>query len=506
MNFIKRKTKYSNLFILMLAAFFMLAFFIKGNQGKPLAYQIQKDTNVGGPFESSNSTSRYALTEAIVEHHTFFLTKEEARFASPDLVYHNGKFLSIFMPGISFIGTPFYLLGNKFGLPQLFTYFSVTLFAFIDIFLIARIVYKLGGNLYASFLAGFLFLFGTNALSYSLFYTQHATSVMFLLLCFLTAMDERTVVKNVLFGIFAGISLLLDIPNVILLVPLGLYIVSKHFTANTEDTKIQFSFNTKIIAILFGLLPFLCVTAWYNFQTTGSYTKLGQSIGRTDYQRINEKTKSTPKHVASSQVLPFLPRNQIGGIYTLVLSDERSWLFYSPIVLLGIFGIRSLYKEKKKTGLTNVIVGTILINILLYSMFDDPWGGWAFGPRYLIPGAAMLCIGLGIAIQKYKRNIWFVILFAVTAVYSLTINTIGALTTSAIPPKVEAIHFIQPIPYTYLYNINLLKENRMSSLIYNVVFSHLQGWIYSLTLAAILLLITLCLYYLALVTKEDTTK
>src|SRR5579883_1248423 len=101
--YIQKKLIYLILFLCLIA----LAFFIKGQVGNPIYYQNELNTQVGGPFEVSNSTSRYALTEAIVTKHTFFLTPELARFSAPDVSYYNGKFFSLFTPGVSFFSIPF---------------------------------------------------------------------------------------------------------------------------------------------------------------------------------------------------------------------------------------------------------------------------------------------------------------------------------------------------------------------------------------------------------------
>jgi hypothetical protein len=502
-----KKIRFVNILFVALIALFALGLCVKGGLVHTTDYlHNEKARSVGGPFESSNSTSRYVLTEAIVEHNTFILNKDEAKFASPDVALYNSNFLSIFMPGISLIGVPFYIFGKIVGSPQLFAYLSVTLFGFINMFLIARIAYKLGANSYAALLGGFLFLFGTDALSYSLFYTQHVTSVTFLLISLLSVLGKKTVLKNTLFGLSAGISLLLDIPNIIFLLPVGMYLLSQYINIQKAGDAIRMAFNMKFITILLGLIPFLVVLAWYNLHTTGSYTKIGQTIGQSSYFTVKDTKEKQAVTLPTSQsymeVVPFKPRVQTNGFYTLLVSNERSWLYYSPIVWLGILGIVQLYRKRQKTAVANVLVGVIGLNILLYSMFDDPWGGWAFGPRYLIPAAAMLCVGLGIAIQAYSRRIWFLMLFTLTALYSITINVLGALTTGAVPPRTEAEHLLAPIPYTYLYNINLAKEDKISSLVYNLFFNNLPGGTYILLVTGILVITGILLYQLATTVKE----
>ncbi len=502
-----KKARIFNITSVAVIALLVLSLCVKGGLVNTTDYlHDEKAKGVGGPFESSNNTSRYVLTEAIVEHNTFLLNKDEAKFASPDVSLYDNKFFSIFMPGVSLIGVPFYMLGKYFGSPQIVAYLSVTLFGFLTMFLIARVAYKLGANIYAALLAGFIFLFGTNALSYSLLYTQHVTSVAFLLISLLSVLGKRTVVKNSIFGLSAGVGLLLDIPNVIFLLPIGMYLLSQYINLQKVGESIRVSLNMKFITVLLGLIPFLVVFAWYNLHTTGSYTKFGQTIGQSSYFAVKDKKQThaikVPTQQSTPQALPFKPRAQINGFYTLLMSDERSWLYYSPIVWLGILGIVQLYKSKRKQAIANIITGIVLLNILLYSMFGDPWGGWAFGPRYLIPAAAMLCVGLGVAIQTYAKRIWFLIPFALTALYSIAVSVLGALTTSAIPPKTEAEHLLNDIPYTYLYNIQLVAKEKLSSLFYNLFFNDLPGYVYVLLVTGIVVLTSTLLYHLAVTTRE----
>ena len=480
--------------LVSLIAALLLSFFVKGDYANGLAYQKNGDrqTSVGSPYESSSSTSRYVLTEAIVSG-SYNLTEDQARFASPDVSRYNNRFLSIFMPGVSFLGVPFYIIGQQFNAPQLLTYLSVTLFGFANMLLIARIAYKLGANVYASMLGGFLFLFGTNALAYSVVFTQHITSVSFILLSLLMLLSKPRVINFALFGVFLGMALLLDVPNMILMVPLCIALLAKNVTLFKQYSVTKLKLNLKIFAVLIGLIPMIVFTGWYNYQVTGTYTKIGQFIGQTAYFRDNvtvEKKNSETK----AKVVPFNPRDQINGAYILLLSNERSWLVYSPIVLIGILGLYTLYRQRLHRLIANAIIGTVLLNVVLYSMFPDPWGGWAFGSRYLIPAAALMSIGVAIAIQQYKTKLWFGALFIVLAMYSLFISALGALTTSAVPPKVEAVNLASPIPYTYAYNLQFIQQNDLSSLLYNILFSQVSAIVYMGALVAIAGVVTILLY------------
>jgi hypothetical protein len=170
----------------------LLALVVKGDRidDNTLAYQHNYDEKLTGPFESSGSSSRYALVQAIANTGTFFFNDAQAQLAAPDLVRYKDKYSSLFTPGVSFLALPFYFLGNYFGLPQLITYSSTTLISIINLILVIAISRKLGASRTSSFISGFLFLFGSNALTYSLTLTQHHWSILVILLATL-AMFKR---------------------------------------------------------------------------------------------------------------------------------------------------------------------------------------------------------------------------------------------------------------------------------------------------------------------------
>lgn len=461
----------------------MLALTTKGQVGDPIYYQTQKDTRVGGPYEASNSNSRYALTEAIVENNTFEFTDAQARFSSPDLVYYNDKWFTIFMPGVSFIGVPFYIIGKMYGMPQLFTYAATAVFGLINMFLVVILARRLGASYIPSIISGFVFLFATNALAYAQSLTQHHFSTTIVLLALLNAVGDRTLIKNIVLGALLGIGILFDIPNAFIILPILVFVFFKSFIISENSTRFLFSLKLNSIGFLVGILPLLAVSGWYNFQLTDSYTKIGQIIGRTDYGK--EQQKTTQQNGDKYEIkLPFDTRQQLSGSYILLLSDERSWLFYSPVILLGIIGIVYAYRDKERKTLAALCVGVVFITILIYTMFGDPWGGWSFGARYLIPAAGVLCAFVGIALQKFKKNIIFVTIFLALFIYSTWVSILGAVTTSSIPPKVEAVALVDPIPYTYKYNLQLIEDNKASSLLYNIYFSRyvtLQQYLIILT-------------------------
>jgi hypothetical protein len=165
----------------------------------------------------------------------------------------------------------------------------------------------------------------------------------------------------------------------------------------------------------------------------------------------------------------FNTRNILNGIIVHFVSYDRGVLFYSPIVLFGLIGSYFLYKNRESK--LALFFAVILFNIIFYSMWGDPWGGWAFGSRYLIPSYAVLALLASVAITKLSSKRLFLTIYFIIFTYSVSVNTLGALTSNTNPPSVE-IQALQDITgkvekYTYERNLDLLLNNSSKSFFYS---------------------------------------
>ena len=89
--------------LLVLIVFLVLFLTVRGIPGNPNKINMNDPKWVEGPFELSPERGRFALTFSLVEDKSFEFGLPVARFATPDLGYINGKFVSIFTPGFSFL-------------------------------------------------------------------------------------------------------------------------------------------------------------------------------------------------------------------------------------------------------------------------------------------------------------------------------------------------------------------------------------------------------------------
>lgn len=496
--------------LLVIVLLFLTTLSIKGDFKNSLEYQKGYDTKLGSPFESSGSNSRYALTKSIAENNSFYFDEVLAKFASPDITEYQGRYTSLFTPGVSFVTLPFYYLGKLIGAPQLFAFASTGIFAILNVVLIYMISRKFNVSKIFSWIGGLIYLFATPALAYSNSLTQHHLSSFLILLGILVAAGKRNFLTNILLGLLIGAGALVDIPNLFMMAPIGLYVFFKHFSLVTVGHQIKLKINPLFVAIVIGLIPMFVFFGWYNYQTVGSYTKLAQSVGRSDFfatediKKINNQERIKSKGEAA-RLLPFDTRFQLNGFYILTISNERGIFYYSPILTFGVIGL--IIAFRKNNDLAALITSVALVNIVLYSMFGDPWGGWSFGARYMIPSMAMLSVGIGAALSKFSRNPFFVAIFIIFLIYSVGVNVLGAVTTSLVPPKVEALNLVTSTPYTYEYNFKLAQEGKAGSLVYNLYFRNLinvDAYIYFY--ASIILILIISLLTAGIIFRKDQLK
>jgi hypothetical protein len=235
-----------------------------------------------------------------------------------------------------------------------------------------------------------------------------------------------------------------------------------------EQNAVKLQLKLAVVALVIGFVPFVAIFGYYNKQITGSYITLTQFLGRSDYPPKMDSMEINKAPDPYQPTLPFYPRLQVNGLYILLVSDERGWLYYSPIILIGVAGLFLAVKQKRVQSEVLTILAMITITVILYASFGDPWGGWSFGPRYLLPATALLTTGIGVAIERWKQSLLFGLAFLALAGYSIYVSTFGAFTTTQVPPKQEADRLATFIPYTYTYNQQLVDQGKTGSLVYNL--------------------------------------
>lgn len=419
---------------------------VQGKWGNPTQNDLLQLHWTQGPFESSVERGRYALTYSILENHSFTFSPELAVFSTPDVATINNTFVSLFPPGLSYLIMPGYQFGKQYNLAQVGSFFVVSFFAIINTVLIFVIAKKVGANTPSAAIASMLFLFASPSFMYAVTLYQHHVTTTLLLISILLLVGTKNLWSLSLVWLLCGFAVVLDSPNFFFFLPIGLFGLGKLISVESDSKQYLVTFKFRYLLTFIILALPIAFFMYFNSNSYGNPLQLGGTIARargikiiTDPQTgvsnavvTNIEQSSAAKKTAVSF---FKTRNITNGLYTHFLSKDRGMLFFTPVMFLSLLAIPGLLKRQKNT--TTLLLFVIGMIVLLYSLWGDPYGGWAFGSRYLIPVYGMLSVFLAVTLTQYKKNIFFIFIAITLSFYSLIINTAGALTSSLNPPRVE---------------------------------------------------------------------
>ena len=469
-----------SIILFALFLFFILVLGLRGLPGNPSSVEINQERwKDEGPLELSPERGRYALTMSLIEDKSFHFSVPIARFTTPDLGYKNGKYVSLFAPAVSFIVMPGYMIGQFFGASQLGAFFMILIFALINALLVRSVAIHLGAKAKAATIASLLFLFASPAFAYAVTLYQHHITTFLILFSIWILLKYKNIFSLAVVWFLCALSIPVDYPNLFFMLPIGIYAFGRFFNIDKLQETVKIRIKPLAFLTLATVLIPLVFFLWFNKMSYGDPLQFSGTVASV--KAIDEQGKSTvpgragqdrteqfinPDLQKKSSILFFSTRELPSLLYIHLFSLDRGVLFYTPIMFFGIIGMFILYKRKEKT--TSLLVAIIGFNIFLYAMFGQ--GGWAFGSRYLIPSYAILSIFIAITLTHLSKKFLFVILFLLLSIYSVSVNTLGAVTTNRNPPKVEAVA-LEKISgrkeyYTYQRNWEYLNNQGSKSFVF----------------------------------------
>jgi hypothetical protein len=469
--------------IIIAISIILYTFTVRGSWGNPTRAEIDSNLNSSGQvFETSQERARYAMILSLVNDHVVNIDNYAA-MAMPDVGASKGHYYSLFPAGASVLAVPFYLAGRAIGGAQMLTFLISTVFCVLVMLVIARFCLKLGLHWSVALFGSLSFGFATNAWGYSVTFYSHLISAFIIISgLYLTVFSEGKYIILRAFGIgfLYGLAVFVDFPNLVIFFPIAFLFTIKAFRISKDKEKFELHIDWRYFVAPVAFAGLMGVYCWSNYVNYGSPTVFSNFFPRvkdlTVVQTESHQAGGSPASAANT-------RNMLQGLQSFIVSPDRGLIRYTPVVLLFIFGLG--YLKRQKRNIEVILLTLPLVCLLSYSMFGDPYGGWAFGSRYMLAVMPELCIMAAIGLQRF--GLFAKILYSLVFIYSASISLLAPLTTNAIPPKVEAVGL--GLHYDYSINLQMLTNDELNSFFYNHV---LQGRISGIDYySAILILVVL---------------
>jgi hypothetical protein len=145
------------------------------------------------------------------------------------------------------------------------------------------------------------------------------------------------------------------------------------------------------------------------------------------------------------------------GLVALLLSPGKSLFLFTPPAVLALYGARQLWRRDRGIALLTILAPLVYLGF--YACYQDFEGGYSFGPRYLLPAAALLCLALGAALRAATPAVKKLALAVFAA--GLLVNSIG-MATSFLEAQVGAYYDAQ-----YRYQMDYSPLTRQTRLFFH---------------------------------------
>ena len=91
------------------------------------------------------------------------------------------------------------------------------------------------------------------------------------------------------------------------------------------------------------------------------------------------------------------------GLYANLFSPGRSLFLYSPPAVLTLFALGRFYRRQPAEAV--LFVAIFLLYLLPYSVYGHWHGGWAWGPRLLLPILPFLLLPAGYFVDSHRHRV-----------------------------------------------------------------------------------------------------
>lgn len=439
-----------------------------------------------------NGNSRLGLTFAIVQEGRLTIDSfhnQEGTFTKDKAIF-NGHYYTSKAIGSSLLAVLFYLplywleqlLNFKLDIGEtkyLLTFLSIGLPSAIAGSLMYVLCKQVSGDKIRSYVATVAVNLGTMIFPYSVIFYGHQLAgallfcAFFLIFQLKTRPDIPRKSRLFLVGFLLAFSLITEYPVapiVLILAAYYLYVLWKKDGVNRS--------LALLMPALGAIIPIVIVLA-YNTAAFGYPISTGYTHSADPWFQEQQ-----------SQNLVGIGWPNLKVIFYLTMHPAFGLFWQSPVLMMSLIGIWFMSRVPTYKIEALISLAVFLYLVILYSGFYNWYGGWTFGPRYLIPMLTFMCIPL---VFVPKRLFTIVITLGLISMVQMFI-----VASSLIVVPDEFYKQIDKLGYfeyssIYSYCLKLLLNGEFSTNIGNKLLG-LNAWVSLAPVIAVILVITLLFF------------
>jgi len=186
-------------------------------------------------------------------------------------------------------------------------------------------------------------------------------------------------------GVCAGAAIVVELPLVLLAVALGLYAAFR-----TRSARLLGVYTAGVLA---GVLPLLA----FNWWAFGSPFRLPYENAVLDPGSTGHDVLGTDRFFGVG-----LPSPRVA---VELLFSPRGLLVLTPVLALGWFGAVLFHRQGRRAEA--LLLGLLPVGFVVYNAaYAVPFGGFAPGPRFLVPAIPFLAVALAPVFARRPLTAW----------------------------------------------------------------------------------------------------
>ena len=372
-----------------------------------------------------NPNSRLDLTRALAEQHT--LAIDDYVGNTGDWAYFNGHYYANKAPGLSLLAVPVWI-ATDILLPSTTTldarawwtnvFVNALPASLLGVCLFVTLGWLGVSSIHARVGATLAYGLGTLAFPYATAFYAHQPAAVFGFASFAALVRAKQTDDKYAWalgaGALAGMSVLMEMSCLIIPVVLGLWL------AIGRDAR-------RLGFFILGGIPLAAVLMLYGWMAFHDPLARWTRWANPNVEvRVNGNLFGWPSPTR---------------IYGLLLSGYRGLLFTSPVLILAAVGWPALRRARPAAAF--VCAGIVLAFVLLIASFYAWHGGWAPGPRYLVPCLPFAAVPMAFAFERLRLIATTLAAFSVLFMTAITVVAIEIPMQSPVPLRHFVAHYLR---------------------------------------------------------------